>query len=211
MSDFLGRLAARNAESSAPAIAPRAASRFEVSPVTARHDAIEPGIPVEIRQSARIPELASTAAKQPAVPVLQPSVSPQTPRGKDTIRPSERAEPVRMRVEQILKEVETMVTSRTIVDSRREVVRDKQQLVASPVVPRIEKTFEPHAIALARSATTQARGGESEPTVIRVHIGRVEVRANPTHVERPRVRSTQRNDLPKPMTLDRYLSGKERP
>jgi len=211
MSDFLGRLAARNAESAAPAIAPRAASRFEVSPLTTRHEGIEPGIPAEIRESGRPAEPASSAAKQPAVHIPQPAVTPPIPREQNTIRPVERAEPIRTRVEQILKEVENVVTSRTVVESRHEVIRDKQQIVASPVIPRIDKTPEPHSIALGRAATMQARTGDSEPTVIRVHIGRVEVRTTPTHADRPRVRSTQRNDVPKPMSLDRYLNGKERP
>ena len=211
MSDFLGRLAARNAESAAPAIAPRAASRFEASPLTSRNEAIEPGAPAESREPGRPAEPVSSAARQPSVRLPQPTVTPPTHRDQDTIRPIERAEPVRMRVEQILKEVENVVTSRTVVESHREVIRDKQRIVASPVIPRVDKTPESHSIALGRAATTQARAGQTEPTVIRVHIGRVEVRANPPHADRPRVRSTQRTDLPKPMSLDRYLSGKERP
>ena len=208
MTDFLGRLAARNSESLPPALAPRAASRFEVSPLAIQHDAVEVTAAPQLQRSAPKAPDAPRVTERRAAEVHEPSVPPTARSQPEDLRPAERATPMRTRVEQILRDVETLVSVAPIAEPRREVVRERQ-IVASPVVPRIEKAPESRQITLARTGLTGS-APESEPTVIRVHIGRVEVRSTPTPAERPRVRAAKQGDLPKPMSLDRYLSGKDR-
>jgi hypothetical protein len=65
----------------------------------------------------------------------------------------------------------------------------------------------PNAVRVADRPDTAA----ASPDVVRVHIGRVEVRAVMSPPERARPRGSKSSDALGPLSLDRYLSGKGRP
>jgi hypothetical protein len=208
MSDFLGRLAARTAESATPAIAPRSVSRFEATPLAVQHAVVEAAAPMPSGPPLASVREPSATAERHATQKKKPADDTKARPEREEIRPVERVMPMQTRVEQILKEVETLVTTSTVVEHTRERVRDP--VVTSPVVPRIEKAAVAPSALFGRTSVAERHAAESEPTVIRVHIGRVEVRTPSAQTDRPRVRSVKRSDPPKPMSLDRYLSGKDR-
>ena len=209
MSDFLGRLAARTADSATPAIAPRSVSRFEATPLVVQHAVVEAGAPMSSGPPMASVRDPSARAERHAAAKQKPADETKPRREREEIRPVERMMPMQTRVEKMLKEVETLVTTSTVVEHTRERIRDGHA-VASPVIPRIEKTAAAPPALLGRTGMAERHADESGPTVIRVHIGRVEVRTPPAQADRPRVRSVKRSDPPKPMSLDRYLSGKDR-
>ena len=209
MSDFLGRLAARTSES-APAIAPRSVSRFESPSLAIQHDVVEAMSSAAPRTSS-----ATTVDAPPAIAEPRRSstrqdapVVPRSQSEREVIKPADRPVPARTRIEQIMREVQTIVTAPAVADARRERVREPQ-VVSAPVVPRSETTPEVRQSIPARAAINQAPATKTEPTVIRVHIGRIDVRATAAATDRPRPRARPA-DAAMPMSLDRYLSGKDR-
>jgi hypothetical protein len=88
---------------------------------------------------------------------------------------------------------------------------------AAAVIPRITTTIAPR-IAQPITGVSRTEGlstdsdarAAAEPNVIRVHIGRVEVRAVLPAPERSRPRAPKPSDATRPMSLDRYLAGKDR-
>jgi hypothetical protein len=208
MSDFLGRLAARHAESATPAITPRAVSRFEAPPLHEGHDVAEASAPVESKPlPARALETPTPLTPQRAAPAVDKPFSQSVVAETSELTPVARSVPTRTRVEQILKEVERIVSSPPLAEPRAEVVRG-QQIAASPVVPRVIQPQEVRQASQVRATTKHVSADESEPTVIRVHIGRIDVRATAPAPDRTRPRA--KSDAAKPMSLDRYLSGKDR-
>ena len=209
MSDFFGRLTARHAESSSSQIVPRVMSRFETPGLEVRGELGESRSATETKPIAAIP-----VVQQPVMPdrrsepksrpvaesvdrVLEPAVAP-----------AERAVPVQMRVEQILKHVETIVSSvRPVGEIRTENIREPA-VPATPTAPRIVSSVQPRVDPSRPSITLPARGG-SDSTVIRVHIGRIDVRAA-SQPDRSRSSAAKSPELAKPMSLERYLGGKER-
>jgi hypothetical protein len=140
-----------------------------------------------------------------------PEPGREQPRRTETheVKPIDRAVPLKARVEQILKQVETVVKRPPIApEPQREKIRE-HGLLATPVVPRIVSAPTTPQSLHGTMVTRPHRSPESEPTVIRVHIGRIDVRTAALAPERPRARP-KAVDTPKPMSLDRYLSGKDR-
>jgi len=181
MSDFLGRLTARHAESSAPAIVPRATSRFEA-----------PALPVD----------------REVVAAVVPDTAPAVSRTADAQRvpPERRA----ARLEQIVNQVESLVKTAPAASQSRADSGRPQAITASQIVPRVVPPEEQRVPAFTRRAIAAEPHSVREPTVIRVHIGRIDVRAAVPTPDRPRLRSRSASDDSKPMSLDHYLSGKDR-
>jgi hypothetical protein len=208
MSGFLGRLTARHAESATPAISPRAVSRFETSPLPVERAVAAPTRPESRSAAPGIRETPATPAERHVSPVedQRRERSLHEPAVSATI--TEHVVPVRTRIEQILKSVETIVPTPAVVATPQASPR-AQQIVATPVVPRTAHEPAPRQATHNRLAVNQPTTEDSDPTVIRVHIGRIDVRASATPADRPRPRS-KAADAENPMSLDRYLSGKDR-
>jgi hypothetical protein len=209
MSDFLGRLAARHADSAMPAITPRAVSRFEPPALSVVHAIAEPSLPTEARLPAsRVLDSAVKSAERTISQIREPQFERTVREVTARPEPVEPVGPVQTRIEQILKHVETIVSAPSAAEPTREVGREPQ-IVATPVVPRIVNEPTPRQAVSARPAGNQPVADDSEPTVIRVHIGRIDVRASAGSGDRPRPR-LKTADAPKPMSLDRSLCGKDR-
>jgi hypothetical protein len=82
----------------------------------------------------------------------------------------------------------------------------RQPSIITPAVRPPEPGRTPSARHDGRSGTHPSR----EPDIVRVHIGRVEVRAIVAPAERPRPAAAGPN-APRPLSLDGYLAGKRRP
>jgi hypothetical protein len=210
MSDFLGRLTARHAEGSASPIVPRAVSRFEAPSLPVEQNAVAPVAAGHVTQTTPAPVVASPVSVARSNSRESQSTIERVVRDeKPEIAPVERAMPVKARVEQILEAVETIVrTEHARVEPRTERAPG-QSVVATPAVPRIVPTVEPREPVRGNVSPTRTER-DAEPTVIRVHIGRIEVRGAPQAPERPRPRVAKTAELSKPMSLERYLGGKER-
>jgi hypothetical protein len=80
---------------------------------------------------------------------------------------------------------------------------EETAVAATPIVARAERRREAFAPLLNRETRETAITRQSEPPVIRVSIGRVEVRATPP----PPVPAAPVPDPPRPaMSLDDYLT-----
>ena len=210
MSDFLGRLMARHAEGSASAIRPRAVSRFEAPTPPVEPETVEQEIPL---QRAASPSALATPAIAPAVRnasrVDEPSGERIVRDEPPTAAPVRSAPSTVARIEQMLKQVETIIRSPSPGNGPAQEASKPPIVTTTPVVPKVVPSVESRPAIQIRSGLGQHDATESEPHVIRVHIGRIDVRANIPAVERPRLRSTS-SEKAKPMSLDRYLSGKDR-
>ncbi len=231
MSNFFTRLSERHAV--APAIKPRAVSRFEVgaqgvptiteseppfSEAVATRLALD--APGEVRAPRRDVLRDATAAAPPreSAPVLRVTTSVERAPAIAAAIPETRGtqvstRPVRLASEAPRsRETAASVDSAPVLPSRRDkVLTDnvRESLShASAVVPR--SAAPPLSVAVASSVIAARRDDvHREPDVIRVHIGRVEVRAIMPPA-RPLPRTSTPSHNARPMSLDQYLGGKER-
>jgi hypothetical protein len=209
MSDFFGRLTERHADGVPPAIVPRAVSRFEAASLPVERDVI-------VRSANTATALRSLRGDQgpPAVErreaqTVERSAERLGQVQNDELKPAERATSTAARVEQILRGVETIVNAPApVAEPRREPVTETG-MIATLLAPRLVPAAEPRGPDAARSGIARSMAQESEPTVVRVHIGRIDVRAAAPAADRPRSRS-KAIESAKPMSLDSYLSGKDR-
>ena len=207
MSDFLGRLTARHAESSTSPIVPRAVSRFQAPSLPVEQGVVEP---VVAETSSRVPR--SVEASRVSFGRDTPIDGPMTERivrdekKKARNRSSRSAMPLKVRVEQIMKSVETIVNA-TRVESRTERTRE-QPIVATPVVPRIVPNVEPREQTRGAMSAAHSQRDQSEQTIVRVHIGRIEVRGTP-HRQNGHVRAQRRRPRPPEPTVARAISERQ--
>jgi hypothetical protein len=210
VSDFLARLTARHADAAASPIVPRVSSRFEAVAAPTL-DVVDQEVPASIRHTANAEE-ALVAEPRVTREIVDRSTSiagDREPRAAADPAPVKPGLPTPVRIEQILKQVDTIVNAPQSSDARHE-PGTQPRMVATPLVPRIVPPRAAHQVLAGRSAVAHESVDESEPTVIRVHIGRIDVRASMPAAERPRVRAAKAGEQAKPMSLDRYLSGKDR-
>lgn len=210
MSDFLGRLTARHAEGSSSAIVPRAVSRFEAPALPVERDMAEQRTPVE-RAASPAPMTLPIIDPSPRIPSHVDDASRERAPQNDRREPA----PVRpvdstsVRIEQMLKQVETITRSTSVASEPTQEPSKQPIVTATPVIPRLGPPVEPRPATPMRGLPVQTPAVDREPNVIRVHIGRIDVRANVPAVDRPRPRSTS-SEKTKPMSLDGYLRGKDR-
>lgn len=227
MSDFLARLGARHVAE--PAVRPRVASRFEQTSALPleRENLAADVTPVEhIHRGALIDAVAALDARAATHPRLTPPPAPAEATSTFAADP-QRREPTRSeqasapRPPLAADGMDTRVGP--VVESPRP-VDDKQQRDVAEVVPRTPSPTAREALMIATRVATRTsmpssstRGADvvdsaaAAPDVIRVHIGRVEVRAVMPPAERSRPRGSKASDAQEPLSLDRYLSGKGRP
>jgi hypothetical protein len=227
MSDFFARLGARHAAEAA--IRPRAVSRFESATLGARstEDAAAPDAGL-VEATASVAPSGQVPAKELRQPLSGERDQRDEARADGRwLRAAMPTNPVSApdRGVPVLSKPAEMLP-RAASDSRAE-VRSSERSEQMPlqategandrsaprrqspaIVPRVTSAAP---TGQARVRDTQAAEAETarEPDVIRVHIGRVEVRAvMPT--PRPQPRSAQPSTDVRPMSLDRYLNAKDR-
>ena len=228
MSDFLARLGARH--SAEPTIRPRAASRFELaSPHEIDRDAADLAratVDVERNENPRAIYRGSEPVARAAPPF--PSVVPprsvddvgsldRSPLERDSLLPSREIASRVARVERAV-ELESRAARQAELPPPRTDAADGQP---AEVVPRRQLPREMPAIttrvaermSLLPDSSRAADGVNTPatPDVVRVHIGRVEVRAVMSADDRARPRGAKSSDAPGPLSLDRYLTAKGRP
>lgn len=227
MSDFLTRLGARH--TAEPAVRPRAASRFEqasalpldresldvdANPAERAHrSTLTDALAAPDARAAGHPRTASPARTSPAV---EPT-STFADSARD--REAARSEPARPPLAPIAADgLDVRVAH--LVDNPRPVDDGHAAAIvpreSSPVVREVQTVAA--RVAERAAATSNPTRGEirhdgpvASPDVVRVHIGRVEVRAVMPPAERARPRGSKTSDAQGPLSLDRYLSGKRRP
>jgi len=228
MSDFLARLGARH--SAEPTIRPRAASRFELaSPHAIDHDAADmerATVGVERNESPRgmhrgSEPVARAAARSPTVApprnVDDVGSLDRPPLERDSLPPNREIASRVARVERAV-ELESRAARQAELPPPRTDAADGQ---LAEVVPRRQLPREMPAIttrvaermSLLPDSSRAADGVNTPatPDVVRVHIGRVEVRAVMSADDRARPRGAKSSDAPGPLSLDRYLTAKGRP
>jgi len=234
MSDFLARLGARHIAE--PTIRPRAASRFE--PASAHmidHDAADVQItPADER--GETPPATSRGNEPVARPVLRSSGAAQ-PRASSAINPTDSLERDWLERDSVSASRDTVARVASVdrgMQREPESVRRADRLTAIPniadanhsndltdIVPRASLPRETPVVATRVAGQSlpvshSVRQADrvytpATPDVVRVHIGRVEVRAVMSPDERARSRGAKASDAQGPLSLDRYLSTKGRP
>jgi len=227
MSDFLARLGARH--SAEPTIRPRAASRFELaSPHAIDHDAADmerATVDAERNESPRAvyrgsEPVARAAARSPTVApprnVDDVGSLDRPPLERDSLPPNREIASRVARVERAV-ELESRAARQAELPPPRTDAADGQ---LAEVVPRRQLPREMPAITTRvddrMSLPYSARVADgidtpATPDVVRVHVGRVEVRAVMSADDRARPRGAKSSDAPGPLSLDRYLTAKGRP
>ena len=228
MSDFLARLGARHIAE--PTIRPRAASLFEPTSLrTIDHDLADverPTDSVERNDGRRAMHRESEPVARAAPP--SPSVAP--PRNVDDVgslsRPPLERDPLppNREIASHVARVDRAVELATQAARRAELPLPTTGAIDGPlpeVIPRRQLPREISAVTsrvaertspLPDSARASYRVGmRATPDVVRIHIGRVEVRAVMSADERAQPRGAKSSDTPGPLSLDRYLTAKGRP
>jgi hypothetical protein len=229
MSDFLTRLGARHTVE--PAVRPRAASRFEQAsalPLDRETLAVDANPAEHARRGALTdalvaPDARSAVRSRTASPTrTSPAVEP-TATFADNVREreptrSERARPplVPFAADGLDVRVAPLVDSPRPVDDRQRATAAIVPRASSPVVRDVPAVMTRVADRAAPTSSPARAailhdGAASQPDVVRVHIGRVEVRAVMPPAERARPRGSKTSEAQGPLSLDRYLSGKRRP
>jgi hypothetical protein len=228
MSDFLARLGARH--SAEPTIRPRAASRFELaSPHEIDRDAADLAratVDVERNENPRAIYRGSEPVARAAPPF--PTVAPprsvddvgsldRSPLERDSLLPSREIASRVARVERAV-ELESRAARQAELPRPRTDVTGGQlaEVVPRPQLPRempAITTRVAERVSLLPDSSRAADGVNTPatPDVVRVHIGRVEVRAVMSADDRARPRGAKSSDAPGPLSLDRYLTAKGRP
>ena len=242
MSSYLDRLGARHTD--APAIRPRAVSRFEspfVAPFvtatahddtvlddTARHTTSG----VSVNDTPRLDPLARgmpsrdvgtrhADAWRTGAATASPGVETTD---SDALEPLEAVRPRTEFADRALAPLSPLGTSPiTVTAALRPSTAPpvRGTLNATPMAPTPNRDAPVAGVVVAPRSRAQVPSATSdvlaqtgapasrEPDVVRVHIGRVEVRAiMPT--ARPTPRQSASTNESRPMTLDRYLGGKDR-
>ena len=232
MSDFLARLGARHIAE--PAVRPRAASRFEqASALPLEHESLDvdadPGRAHASRcvdrrrrsiRCSRCGAVLDRHRQARTSPTVEPTgtfaADPQSARA-ESIRGARAATSHRLRPTSMDIRVAPVVESPRPVDDRQ---RDAAAIVPrAPSHQRLAKSQRSRRASRSERRRRRARlergnrldGAAAAPDVVRVHIGRVEVRAVMPPAERSRSRGSKAAEAQGPLSLDRYLSGKSRP
>jgi len=227
MSDFLTRLGARHTVE--PAVRPRAVSRFEqasalpldretldVDASPADHTPRGASIDALAAPNARTAAHPGTASPARTSPAVEPTATfADNVRDREPAR-SERARPplppfpadgLDVRVAHLVDNPRPVDDGHAaaIVPRKSSPVVHEVQTVAARVAERAAAPSNPTRGEIRHD------GPAASPDVVRVHIGRVEVRAVMPPTERTRPRGSKASEAQGPLSLDRYLSGKRRP
>ncbi|MEP6762791.1 MAG: hypothetical protein ABJB66_00705 [Gemmatimonadaceae bacterium] len=233
MSDFLSRLGAR--QTSEPAIRPRAVSRFEnadVSPVASQPKDAAVGAS---ESSFGAESVNSTSREQPgkigavATRTPAPQVAPSFAlnQSRDLLGLHDDVE---QRLRSLLDSASRLsndspnatpaaethsgqepTAALSIAESNSMSPRDSSSAtttVITSIAPRVDATL--HGGTNRDAARLDREAAPREPDVVHVHIGRVEVRAIHPTPERARARGQNNPDTTRPLSLERYLSAKDR-
>jgi hypothetical protein len=233
MSGFLGRLIARHTDG--PSIRPRVAARFEpvAGPLS---DPIEAQVPARrspaatatLRPAAPLDSPAARADRPPAPPVehraapanqsrRQPSPQdqrsalgdarlPSPPAAND--RPSLAADARRA----VSPAADQSTTRDAVLFPTVERIRPRRSSPSAIPVARVEPRIASPRVAPrpgSRRADVET-AAPREPDVVQVHIGRVEVRAILPPTPAPQPPPDRRPEMPRPLSLERYLAGERR-
>ena len=225
MSDFLSRLGSRHIAE--PVVRPRAASRFEQTPAqiaepssttleekTVAETWMRSVVGTPLNRVDTTPPVATQSSRDFApratdgllddVAIPQPHI-PLEPRAQHTSHHTDlgaEAHRVPDRVSEVRATTEPRRALESVVPRTPAPPTTSQSPITTRVAERAQSTSDRTLGAAERTST---------PDVVRVHIGRVEVRAITPPAERARSRATKASDADGPLTLDRYLSGKGRP
>jgi hypothetical protein len=223
MSDFLRRLVARHTED--PLIRPRAMSRFEAPWAPLRSDReIDDGRSLNVAPANGTAAGVATEGERGPRHVARSSRDEMSDETRPDVRllgdralrerPASRS-PENEQGTPVTRPVPAATLQASPVDERSSVSPSTDRSAAThrpsphenggiPIRPAIRPAIS------ARRSAHDAAAAPREPDVVRVHIGRVEVRAVLPAPERARPVPT-RPDGPKPLSLERYLAGERRP
>ena len=213
MSDFIARIAAR-AVGEAPAAHPRLPSAFEDA---GRHgeaglEVVEAEVPAERPPSPAHAPRATAAGDAPAPPPAEdPGVAPREPGRREPAAPATHEPVTPGRPERVPAAARRPEPEPPPTETAGAVAAAPEPVPATPdpapaavpaaaaAVPRIA-----HATAPARAEATVA---PVEPPPVRIHIARLEVRANLQHPP-PSKQRTRDDEQPPELSLADYLRGR---
>ncbi len=225
MSDFIARIAAR-AVGEAPAARPRLPSVFEgatphgqlgLEVVEAEVPATRPPVPAQGRLAVPgrdAPPAASEAepsgtrrepeVREQTAPLVPPPAEPET-----QATPITSAEPTGLEPEPVPAVARAGDPEPTPAEAARVVVPPAETVPAAPsvAVPPPVATAVPRVARPRETELATARVAALEPSSVRVHIGRLEVRANLQRPATPRPRARD-EERPPELSLADYLRGR---
>jgi len=206
MSDFLGRLVARH--EAGPSIVPRVVSRFEQPFATITWDSVMETAAQPAEQTPARPAAAFEHVGDPTKPEAQRAQSTPTLLKRE---PAERERPATSLPVWPAVTVRDRVTVESGLADGNSSGGDEPTARATPM-PRSSRfmhELQPRTLSSHQLGGVMNESMPAEPNVVHVHIGLVEVHAVKPVAAAP-LRAAKQRETPKPMSLDRYLSDRDR-